>query len=139
PPISARRLQRLAASVDRFLLGNDLRESRWHLPRCGAGRGLRNGPADPRSSKDDRMNQPAVTVDAHHHLWRLRSDNYNWIRERSDALNMIEITRDFEAAEFRDLLERNGVLRSVLVQGELTVEETNEMVVIARKLGSSAA
>lgn len=75
----------------------------------------------------------SVSVDAHHHLWRLDGSNYPWIRERIDALNMREIARDFDAAEFREVLRRNGVARSVLVQGEPTVEETDQMLAIARE------
>ncbi|MER2533791.1 MAG: amidohydrolase family protein [Rhizobiaceae bacterium] len=76
-----------------------------------------------------------VAVDAHHHLWTLTGRNYPWIRERIDAPGMRAIARDFDAAEFRQVLARHGVERSVLVQGEPTVAETDEMLAIARQHG----
>lgn len=74
----------------------------------------------------------AARIDAHHHLWKLTGDNYPWIRERIDAPHMREIARDFEAPEFLSALRENGFSQSVLVQGEPTVAETDEMLEIAR-------
>jgi L-fuconolactonase len=73
-----------------------------------------------------------VSVDSHHHLWKLTGRNYPWIHERIDAPHMREIARDFGADEFREVLRRHGAERSVLVQGEPTVAETDEMLAIAR-------
>lgn len=73
-----------------------------------------------------------ATVDSHHHLWKLTGRNYPWIHERIDALGMRDIARDFEAVEFREVLTAHGVERSVLVQGEPTVAETDDMLAIAR-------
>lgn len=74
-----------------------------------------------------------VSVDSHHHLWTLTGRNYRWIEERIDAPFMRDIARDFTAEEFEAVLRRHGVARSVLVQGEPTVEETDEMLAIARQ------
>ena len=76
-----------------------------------------------------------VTVDAHHHLWKLTGQNYPWIEERIDAPGMRAIARDFTADEFAGVLRAHGVARSVLVQGEPTVAETDEMLEIARENG----
>lgn len=72
-----------------------------------------------------------VTVDAHHHLWKLSGDNYSWIQERIDTPSMRAIARDFEAPELRTLQMQHDVARSVLVQGEPTVAETDDMLAIA--------
>jgi L-fuconolactonase len=73
-----------------------------------------------------------VSVDSHHHLWTLTDTNYPWIRERIDAPGMRELARDFHASEFSEVMQTHSVARSVLVQGEPTVEETDEMLAIAR-------
>lgn len=73
-----------------------------------------------------------ATVDAHHHLWTLTGRNYPWIQERIDAPGMRDIARDFGAAELRQVLGEHGVKRSVLVQGEPTAAETDDMLAIAR-------
>jgi L-fuconolactonase len=79
---------------------------------------------------EERME--TVSVDSHHHLWKLTGSNYPWIEERIDAPGMREIARDFGAAEFAGVMRQHGVARSVLVQGEPTVAETDEMLEIAR-------
>jgi L-fuconolactonase len=76
-----------------------------------------------------------VSVDSHHHLWKLTGSNYPWIEERIDAPGMRGIARDFTADEFAGVMRENGVARSVLVQGEPTVAETDEMLEIARAHG----
>lgn len=83
---------------------------------------------------EERMDT-TVTVDSHHHLWTLTGQNYPWIAERIDAPGMRRLARDFGADEFAGVMKANGARRSVLVQGEPTVAETDDMLAIARANG----
>lgn len=70
-------------------------------------------------------------IDAHHHLWSLASGPYAWMRRHAGALNMGRIVRPCESPEFADILARNGIARSVLVQADPTDAETDHILDLA--------
>lgn len=82
---------------------------------------MTNGPAA------DAAVQPALRVDAHHHLWRLSRGDYGWLTPETGILY-----RDVEPAEYAAILQRNGIDRSVLIQAAPTVAETRFLCELAR-------
>jgi L-fuconolactonase len=71
----------------------------------------------------------AVRVDAHHHLWDLSRRPQPWIA--GEALAPID--RTFELAELRPLLAEHGIGATVLVQSSSSLEETRELLALARE------
>jgi L-fuconolactonase len=68
-----------------------------------------------------------MTIDAHHHLWRYRAGEYEWIGDDMGALR-----RDFLPADFAAELNAAGVAGSVAVQARQTLEETDALLQFAR-------
>jgi L-fuconolactonase len=68
---------------------------------------------------------PSV-IDAHHHLWRYSSTEYQWIDDRMAALR-----RDFLPAELIDELANAGIDGAVTVQARQTIEETQWLLELA--------
>jgi L-fuconolactonase len=58
-------------------------------------------------------------IDAHHHLWRYRRQDYGWIDER-----MAVIARDFLPGDLRADTAGCGIDGAIAVQARHTVEET---------------
>jgi L-fuconolactonase len=77
----------------------------------------------------------AVRVDAHHHLWDLSRRPQPWIA--GEALAPID--RTFELAELRPLLAEHGIGATVLVQSSSSLEETRELLALARESGGLVA
>lgn len=69
-----------------------------------------------------------MTVDAHHHVWRLSRGDYGWL---TPALG--PICRDFEADDLAPILARHGIARTILVQAAPSEAETDFMLDVARK------
>ena len=65
-------------------------------------------------------------VDAHHHLWRYSAEEYDWIDDR-----MVELRRDFTAAELRGEMSSAEVDLTVAVQARQSLEETKFLLVQA--------
>jgi L-fuconolactonase len=68
-----------------------------------------------------------MTIDAHHHLWRYRASEYEWIGDDMGALR-----RDFLPADFAAELDAAGVTGSVAVQARQTLAETDALLEFAR-------
>jgi L-fuconolactonase len=67
-------------------------------------------------------------IDAHHHLWRYRKEDYEWIGPGMEAL-----ARDFLPADLREEMGACGVDGSVAVQARQSVEETDWLLELARE------
>lgn len=65
-------------------------------------------------------------IDAHHHLWRYSSAEYDWISDSMQALR-----RDFLPADLRAEMKAAGVEGSVAVQARQTMEETRWLLELA--------
>ncbi|SDO66771.1 amidohydrolase family protein [Actinacidiphila guanduensis] len=76
-----------------------------------------------------------MRVDAHHHLWDLSRRPQPWIA--GEALAPID--RTFELAELRPLLAEHGIGATVLVQSSSSLEETRELLALARESGGLVA
>lgn len=61
----------------------------------------------------------AVRIDAHHHLWRYRADQFGWITDEMAALR-----RDFLLEDLRGEIESAGIEGTVVVQACESIEET---------------
>jgi len=59
-------------------------------------------------------------IDAHHHLWRYRKDEYDWI-----GPGMERIARDFSTADLLDSAGPGGITGSVAVQACASMAETD--------------
>lgn len=68
-----------------------------------------------------------ITVDAHHHLWRYSADEYDWIDER-----MAMLRRDFPISELTVEAASASIHCTIAVQARQTVEETRDLLDIAR-------
>lgn len=69
-----------------------------------------------------------MRIDAHHHLWRYNSEEYEWIPDEMAALR-----RDFTAKDLEREVQAAGVDATVAVQARQTVEETRWLLSIARQ------
>lgn len=61
----------------------------------------------------------AQTIDAHHHLWRYRQAEYDWIDD-----SMAELKRDFLPEDLTSEMATAGIDGAIAVQARQTVEET---------------
>ena len=68
-------------------------------------------------------------IDAHHHLWRYRPSEFEWI----DG-SMSKLQRDHLADEFVRTMRCAGVAGSVVVQARQTVSETEWLLEIAKNV-----
>ena len=69
----------------------------------------------------------AITVDAHHHLWRYTPDEYGWI---NDAMHILK--RDFLPDDLRRETSQAGIDATIAVQARQSLEETRWLLDIAR-------
>lgn len=69
----------------------------------------------------------ALTVDAHHHLWRYTPDEFGWI---GDAMQILK--RDFLPENLRSEMLQADVNATVAVQARQSLEETRWLLEIAR-------
>lgn len=67
-------------------------------------------------------------IDAHHHLWRYRKEEYRWIGPGMETL-----ARDFLPVELHDEMRQCGVDGSVAVQARQSVEETDWLLELAEE------
>jgi L-fuconolactonase len=65
-------------------------------------------------------------IDAHHHLWRYKADEYPWMSEKMTALR-----RDFLLSDLEQTVSAAGVTGTVAVQARQTVEETEWLAELA--------
>jgi len=68
----------------------------------------------------------AERIDAHHHLWRYRQDEYDWIGPGMEA-----IACDFLPAQLNEQLRGNRIDGCVAVQALQTLEETETLLAFA--------
>jgi L-fuconolactonase len=69
-----------------------------------------------------------MRIDAHHHLWDLDRRPQPWLH--GDALE--PINRTFALPELEPLLDRHGIDATVVVQSSSSLEETRELLALAR-------
>jgi L-fuconolactonase len=72
-----------------------------------------------------------MRIDAHQHFWRRARGDYRWLRDDDAALEPLR--RDFEPPHLQPLLERHGVMQTVLVQAADSVAETRFMLSLANE------
>src|SRR5215470_5320607 len=65
-------------------------------------------------------------IDAHHHFWRYRKDEYGWIGPGMDAL-----ARDFLAGDLESEVRTCGIDGTIVVQAQQTNAETDWLLNIA--------
>ena len=65
-------------------------------------------------------------IDAHHHLWRYRKEEYGWIGPGMEAL-----ARDFLPKDLQEEMRVCGIDGSVAVQASRTLEETDWLLELA--------
>lgn len=58
-------------------------------------------------------------IDAHHHFWRYRSDQYGWIGEE-----MAQLRRDFLPPDLEHAMAGTGITGVISVQARSTIDET---------------
>jgi L-fuconolactonase len=59
-------------------------------------------------------------IDAHHHLWRYKKEDYHWI-----GAGMKALARDFLPADLERELAASGIHGSIAVQARQTLQETD--------------
>lgn len=69
-----------------------------------------------------------MRIDAHHHLWRYRADEYGWMDDRMQV-----IRRDFGPEDLEAELARSGLDGAVAVQARQSVEETYGLLELAHR------
>jgi len=74
-----------------------------------------------------------MRIDAHQHFWRRARGDYRWLTPERPAL--APLLRDFEPLDLQPLLERHGVMQTVLVQAADSVAETQFMLSLANEYG----
>jgi L-fuconolactonase len=70
----------------------------------------------------------AGRIDAHHHLWRYRKEEYGWIGPGMEAL-----ARDFLPRDLQEEMPACGIDGSVAVQASQSLEETDWLLEMARE------
>lgn len=70
----------------------------------------------------------AVTIDAHHHLWKYSASEYDWIGE-----DMSVLRRDYLPKDLEKELQAAGIDGAVTVQARQTLEETRWLLGLARE------
>lgn len=71
--------------------------------------------------------QPKM-IDAHQHFWKYDAARHAWISD-----DMKAIRKDFQPADLRPHLEKNGIGGSVVVQVDQTEDETLSMLALANQ------
>lgn len=69
-----------------------------------------------------------MRIDAHHHLWRYRADEYAWMDDRMQVLR-----RDFVPEDLEAELARSRLDGAVAVQARQSVEETHWLLELAHR------
>ncbi len=72
------------------------------------------------------MTTTTERIDAHHHLWRYRKEEYGWIGPGMEAL-----ARDFLPNDLEKELKASGIDGCVAVQAQQTIEETERLLSFA--------
>ncbi len=73
------------------------------------------------------MNKPMpVRIDAHHHFWKYRAEEYPWITK-----SMSKIRRDFLPEHLKQTIQAAGINAVVTVQARQTMEETSWLLELA--------
>ncbi|TWT97719.1 Amidohydrolase [Botrimarina colliarenosi] len=67
-----------------------------------------------------------MILDAHHHVWRYRPEDYGWIGPGMESL-----ARDFEVKDLAAIAGPLGVSGSVVVQARQSIEETEWLIELA--------
>jgi L-fuconolactonase len=67
-------------------------------------------------------------IDAHHHLWSYKPEEYSWMSDRMDTLR-----RDFSIDDLQALAQEWNVTGTVAVQARQTLTETDWLVGIAER------
>jgi L-fuconolactonase len=70
----------------------------------------------------------SATIDAHHHFWRFKPEEYSWMRE-----GMERIRRDFLPLDLMPEIEAAGIDGTVAVQARQTLYETKWLLDLAEK------
>ena len=68
-------------------------------------------------------------IDAHHHLWRYRPSEFEWIDD-----SMALLRRDYLADAFVRTIKRAGIAGSVVVQARQTIAETEWLLDVAKNV-----
>ena len=66
-------------------------------------------------------------IDAHHHLWRFRADEYDWLSEPEYA----SLRKDFLLPELRAAIMEADIAGTIAVQARQTTEETRWLLELA--------
>lgn len=74
------------------------------------------------------VNGPPHRIDAHHHLWRYKPDEFGWINQPMGILR-----RDFLPRVLKPLLDRAGVSGTIAVQARQSLEETRWLLSLAEE------
>ena len=74
----------------------------------------------PQISSNSAHDSPQLSsIDAHHHLWRYRLEEFGWLDESMSALR-----RDFLVPDLRDAMHVARIDAAVAVQARQTLDET---------------
>ncbi|MFF7196249.1 amidohydrolase family protein [Streptomyces sp. NPDC008079] len=76
-----------------------------------------------------------MRIDAHHHLWDLERRPQPWLT----GAELDPIARTFRLAELLPLLDAHGIDATVLVQSSSSLDETRELLALARDSGGRVA
>lgn len=79
------------------------------------------------SRRGEGPDRPTEVVDAHHHLWDPREDEYPWM-----VGDLAPLRRPFGPADLRPLLIQTGVTATVVVQARSHLDETRRLLAVAR-------
>ncbi|MBD0737554.1 amidohydrolase family protein [Streptomyces sp. CBMA29] len=76
-----------------------------------------------------------MRIDAHHHLWDLERRPQPWLT----GAELDPIARTFRLADLLPLLDAHGIDATVLVQSSSSLDETRELLALARDSGGRVA
>jgi len=68
-------------------------------------------------------------IDAHHHLWRYKPEEYGWITEQMSVLR-----RNFLPGDLKPLLDRADIVGTIAVQARQSLEETEWLLQLAEEV-----
>lgn len=75
------------------------------------------------------MNSPRkILIDAHHHLWQFKPEEFPWIGDGMDVLR-----RDYLPADLEEVAHEAGITGTVVVQARQSIEETEWLSSLAEK------
>src|SRR5947209_4911306 len=67
-------------------------------------------------------------IDAHHHLWQYRAEDYPWINDQ-----MALLRRDFSPEDVKSEMSHAGIDYSIAVQASQTLNDTRFLLNAAKK------